>query len=166
MLDVAATILASITFNLSLALQAVDTRSSSTSLSFRPALLFYLLRQPLWLAGSFLGLVAVALQLYALSRLPLSFVQTVIAAGVLVLPVAARLLLKEPLSARILLASVVVVGGVAALSAGLPGETAHVPPVAPPLLLVAAVLGMAVFLLLRGLNDPRLLCLVAGCGYG
>jgi len=164
--EVIAAILSSVLFNVSLVIQAIDAQESPGSLSFRPALLVHLFQQPAWLLGSAFGLMAVILEIYALTRLPLAFVQPVIAAGVLVLPLAARLTLGEPFTVDSLAASAVTVLGVLVLSTSIPLRENGTPAPTEQELLFSALIAIAVYLLLRGLKEPRVLCLVAGTAYG
>lgn len=120
----------------------------------------------MWILGSALGLLAVALETYSLTRLPLAFVQPAIAAGVLALPVAARMVLREPLRLDSLLAGVIIVSGVVVLATTIPTDSRPSP--LPPLLgaLLPALLAVIMYVLMRNVRDPRVLCLVAGVAYG
>lgn len=161
-----AAILASVFFNISLVLQSIDARESPDALSFRPALVLHLLQRPVWVLGSALGLLAVALETFALTRLPLAFVQPVIAAGVLILPPAARLLLREPLRLDSAAAAAIIVAGILVLGSTVPSSSQTTPTASVLGELLPALLAVGVYLLLRDVRDPRLLCLVAGVAYG
>lgn len=164
MLALIATILSSILFNLSLVLQGIDARASSATLSFRPGLLVHLIKQPWWVLGSLLGLAALALDVYALRTLPLGFVQPMIAAGILVFPVAA-VLLDQPFSWQVIVAGTAIVAGVIVLGDAAPVQSPGIR-LAPGPVLVFALAAPIDYLLLRGWRDPALLAVIAGVSYG
>jgi tryptophan-rich sensory protein len=80
-----AALAASLLFNAGMALQALEARRTPPSLALKPSLLAQLLRRPLWLLGSALGLIGIAPQVAALAWAPFVVVQTALAAGLLVL---------------------------------------------------------------------------------
>lgn len=165
MLALIAAILASILFNVSPVLQAIDARSSSPALSFRLTLLLYLVQRPLWVLGSVAGVVGVILELYGLARLQLAFVQPLMAGGVMVMPLAARVFLGESLSPRWFLGSACIVGGVAALGAALPPAAPASGLPGEPLVILLTLAAIVVYLLVREIRAPALLGIVAGFGF-
>jgi drug/metabolite transporter (DMT)-like permease len=107
-----AALAASLLFNAGMALQALEARRTPRELALKPSLLGRLLRRPLWLVGSVLGLVGIAPQVAALAWAPFVVVQTALAAGLLVLLVLGVRTLHERVSWW-------EIGGVAAMIAGI-----------------------------------------------
>jgi drug/metabolite transporter (DMT)-like permease len=107
--------------------------------------------------------VGVLLELYALAHLQLAFVQPLLAGGVLILPLAAHLLLDEPLAPRWFGGSALIVAGVMVLGMTLPPASRTVAP-PEPVVLSLTVLGIVVYLLVHHVRTPVLLGVVAGVG--
>jgi drug/metabolite transporter (DMT)-like permease len=166
MVQVIAAVLSSLFLNISPVLQSIDARTSSDALSFRPGLLAHLVRRPVWLVGSLLGAVAVGLELFALTRLPLSFVQPLLAGGILVMPLASRLLLRESLSVRWFAASILIVSGVIILGRALPASSMDADAPGEPFLVFLTASAVVLYLVLREIRNPALLSLIAGACYG
>ena len=66
-LGLAAALLASVLFNVGIALQGIEARSAPSDLGHRVSLLVLLLRRPRWLIGWLLGIVGVGPQVLALA---------------------------------------------------------------------------------------------------
>jgi len=129
-------------FNVGIALQALEARDTSRSLSLRVGLLAPLLQRPLWVLGLVLGLVGVAPQVAAFAWAPFALVQTLVAAGlVLLLAIAARRL-GERVTASAVAGVALIVAGVALVSWGAPSHVeTHRGGLA--VVAVAAVVGVA-----------------------
>src|SRR5438552_3144555 len=85
LLGLAAAVAAAVLFNVGVALQAVEARKEPRRLALRLGLLGRLLRRPLWVAGTALQVVGVVPQVVALAYAPFAVVQTVLAAGLVLL---------------------------------------------------------------------------------
>lgn len=92
------TILSSFLFNTSIALQSRDAASAPIDLSMRAGLLWYLVKRSVWLAGTVCLVAAAVLQTIALETVSVAVMQSVTAAGILVLPIYARLFLRQPVT--------------------------------------------------------------------
>jgi hypothetical protein len=84
-LGLIAALVASALFNVGMALQALEARKAPRSLALTGSLLLRLLRRPLWLLGSALGVLGIAPQVLALNEAPFVVVQTALAGGLLIL---------------------------------------------------------------------------------
>jgi len=166
MLQVVSAVLASLFFNLSPVLQSIDARASSSSLSFRPALIVHLVCRPVWLLGTCLGAAAVGLEMFSLTTLPLGFVQPLLAGGILVIPLASALLLDEPPASPWFAGSGMIIVGVLILGTALPQATGGGHHMNELLLLLLAALAVSIYFLLRDVRSPGLLAAVAGCALG
>src|SRR4051812_30795130 len=82
-LGLLAALAASTLFNIGMALQALEARAAPRSLALEASLLLRLLRRPLWLVGSALGVLGIAPQVVALAYAPFVVVQTALAMGLL-----------------------------------------------------------------------------------
>ena len=82
---VVSALVASALFNIGIALQGIEARAAPRSQSLRPSLVGTLLRRPRWFFGLVLGIVGIGPQVLALSTAPFVVVQTVLAAGLLLL---------------------------------------------------------------------------------
>jgi drug/metabolite transporter (DMT)-like permease len=111
---------ASLLFNAGMALQALEARRTPPSLGLKPSLLGRLLRKPLWLLGSALGLIGIAPQVAALSWAPFAVVQTTLAAGLLVLLMLGVRALHERVGWWEIGGVAAMVGGIACVAYGSP----------------------------------------------
>jgi drug/metabolite transporter (DMT)-like permease len=84
-LGLVAALIASVLFNVGVALQALDARREPASKGLRLALLGRLLRRKRWFLGFSLGALGFVFQAYALAHAPFVVVQPMLAAGLLVL---------------------------------------------------------------------------------
>jgi hypothetical protein len=115
-----AALAASLLFNVGMALQALEARRTPPALGLRPSLLGRLLRKPLWLLGSALGLIGIAPQVAALAWAPFVVVQTALAAGLLVLLVLGARALHERVGWWEIAGVIAMVGGIACVAWGSP----------------------------------------------
>ncbi len=119
---VAAALVASILFNLGLALQALEARQAPKSLDLRVGLLWRLLRRPRWLLGQVLGTAGVAPQLYALSLAPFVVVQPLLAVGLLLLLAIGARVFNESVGALGIIGVLAIIGGVTLVAWGAPSH--------------------------------------------
>ena len=165
---VAAALLASVLFNLGLALQALEARKAPRSLDLHVGLLWRLLRKPRWLLGQLLGTVGVAPQVYALSLAPFVVVQPCLAVGLLLLLAIGARVFGESVGAFGVAGVLAIIGGVALVAWGAPSHTeTHRSGLA--LVAVAAFLtGLSLipFALKRTARDSAMVVMVAsGAGF-
>jgi drug/metabolite transporter (DMT)-like permease len=167
-LGIASAFGASVLYNAGAALQALEAREVPGAHSLRPSLIGRLLSRPRWLAGSALTLLGWPLQAVALTVAPLTIVQPILAAGLLLLLVIGVKALGEPAGPRELLGVGAIVAGVALLAWSAPSHSADH---AAGLTLAAALAALAIpalapYAARRHLPNGALLALAAGFGYG
>jgi drug/metabolite transporter (DMT)-like permease len=122
-LGLAAALVASVLFNVGLALQAREARAAPKSLSLRLSLVVRLLQRPKWLAGWLLGVIGISPQVLALSTAPFVVVQPALAVGLLLLLWIGSRHLGEHVGAPEWIGVFGIVAGVALVAAGAPGHT-------------------------------------------
>lgn len=108
LIGLAAALLASVLFNVGVALQALEARATPPVLSLRLGLLGRLLRRPRWVLGLALGGLGVAPQVLAFKDAPFVVVQPALAAGLVLL----LLIGSRALGERVGLPEVVGVGAI------------------------------------------------------
>ena len=101
-------------------LQALEARRAPAELHLRTSLIVFLLRRPLWVLGTALGLLGWPLQALALAYAPLALVQPLMALSVVGLLAAGHRILGEPITRRSALAVAAIVGGIAILALTVP----------------------------------------------
>jgi drug/metabolite transporter (DMT)-like permease len=171
-LGIAAAVAASLLYNTSIALQALEAREVPGEHGLRPSLLGRLLRNRRWLGATGLGLLGWPLEIAALLLAPLTVVQPCIASGLLLLLWLGATRLGERPGRREFLAVAAIVGGIAGVAWAAPERStdhAGAGAIALALVLVALPL-LAPYALRRPLarNVRRLGLLAtvsAGCGY-
>ncbi|MGN6203080.1 MAG: hypothetical protein ACTHNY_11840, partial [Solirubrobacterales bacterium] len=171
-LGIAAAITASLLYNTSIALQALEVREVPGEHGLRPSLLGRLLRNRRWLGATALGLLGWPFEIAALLLAPLTVVQPCIASGLLLLLWLGATRLGERPGRRELAAVAAIVVGIAGVAWAAPERTtdhADTGAVALALLLVAVPIVLP-YLFRRSLADrgQRLALLAtvsAGCGY-
>jgi drug/metabolite transporter (DMT)-like permease len=167
-LGIVAAIGASLLYNTSIALQALEAREVPGEHSLRPSLLGRLVRNRRWLGATALGLVGWPLEIAALLLAPLTVVQPCLASGlVLLLWLGARKLGEAP-GPREALAVAAIVVGVAGVALAAPDRsTDHAGAGAIALALGLVAIPIATPYLLRGRAAAfgTLAVLSAGCGY-
>jgi len=119
-LGLVSALVASVLFNVGVALQAIESKKTPRSSSLRFDLLTRLLRRPLWLLGLALGLVGVGPQVLAFAEAPFVVVQPALTVGLLLLLLIGRRNLHEDVGAATWAGVVAILAGVTALAAGLP----------------------------------------------
>lgn len=163
-----AALLASVMFNLGLALQALEARKAPKSLDLRMGLLWRLLRKRRWLLGQVLGTVGIAPQVYALSLAPFVVVQPLLAVGLLLLLAIGSRVFDESVGVVGFIGVLAIIGGVGLVAWGAPAHSeAHRGGV--------TVLGVAVFLAVLSLlpfalkhtrwDSATILMIAAGAGF-
>jgi drug/metabolite transporter (DMT)-like permease len=110
-LGLLAALLASALFNIGIALQGIEARSTPKRLSLSVGLLTRLLRRKRWVVGWVLGIVGIAPQVLALAWAPFVVVQPALASGLLILLFIGSRMFGEHVT-------LVEVAGVVAITAG------------------------------------------------
>jgi drug/metabolite transporter (DMT)-like permease len=167
-LGIAAAIAASLLYNASIALQALEARGVPGEHGLRPSLLVRLLRNRRWLAATGLGLLGWPFEIAALLLAPLTVVQPCLASGlVLLLWLGATRLQESPGPREFAAVGAIVlgIGGVAWAAPERTTEHADTAAIAIALAVVAIPL-LAPYLLRRRAGVlATLAVLSAGCGY-
>jgi drug/metabolite transporter (DMT)-like permease len=115
-------IVASVFFNLGIALQAIEARRTPAAEALHVSLIWDLLHRRLWVAGLGVEWLGVPLEILAFAWAPFVVVQPVLACGLLVLlAVAGRLLGERPTLDAMLAVGAIIVG-IALIAWGAPGE--------------------------------------------
>jgi len=171
-LGIAAAVIASLLYNTSIALQALEAREVPGEHGLRPSLLGRLLRNRRWLGATAIGLLGWPFEIAALLLAPLTVVQPCIASGLLLLLWLGATRLGERPGRRELVAVAAIVTGIAGVAWASPDRAtdhAGAGAIAPALVLVAAPV-LLPYLLRKPLRgSPNRLALLAtfsaGCGY-
>jgi drug/metabolite transporter (DMT)-like permease len=167
-LGIAAAIGASLLYNTSIALQALQARRVPEEHSLRLSLIGRLVRNKRWLGATALGLVGWPLEIVALLLAPLTVVQPCLASGLILLLWLGVTRLDESPGARELGAVAAIVVGVAGVAWAAPERTtghAGAAGIALALALVAIPV-LAPFVLRRRVSAVGgLATIAAGCGY-
>jgi drug/metabolite transporter (DMT)-like permease len=163
----AAALLASILFNIGVALQALEARKLPRRLNLRLSLLAVLFRRPLWVLGLALGGIGIAPQVLAFGDAPFVLIQPALASGLLLLLLIGSRVLGERVGPPAVLGVIAIIGGVALVAWGAPAHTeTHRGPVA----VLGVVLGLAAIALapfpLRGTRFDSALLTVLASGAG
>ncbi len=116
-------LIASALFNVAVAVQALDARTLPRELSLRFGLLRQLVRRRRWRLGMLLALVGWPLHAAALGLAPLTAVQPALAAGLLILLFVASRSLGESVTAREVLAVLLIVAGEAGVAWAAPDRS-------------------------------------------
>jgi drug/metabolite transporter (DMT)-like permease len=167
-LGIVAAVGASVLYNTSIALQALEARSVPDEHSLRPSLLGNLVRRRRWLGATALGLAGWPLEIAALLLAPLTVVQPCIASGLILLLWLGVTRLGETPGRREVLAVTAIVVGVAGVGWAAPERTTdHAGGAAIALALGALAIPIAAPYLLRRRTAAfgALAVLSAGCGY-
>jgi len=171
-LGIAAAVAASLLYNSSIALQALEARQVPDEHGLRPSLLGRLLRNRRWLGATALGLLGWPFEIAALLLAPLTVVQPCLASGLLLLLWLGATRLGEKPGRRELIAVAAIVGGIAGVAWAAPERsTDHAGGGAIAVALVLVALPLLMPYALRAplrRNGGRLgllATLSAGCGY-
>lgn len=168
LLGLASALVASALFNVGLALQALEARTTPKSLSLRFSLLIRLIRRRRWLIGWLLGIIGLGPQVLALATAPFVVVQPALAVGLLLLLWIGSRTLGERVGIPGWIGVVSIVAGVALVAAGAPAHTeTHRGIVALATVVAALSIAGLVPFAVRGTRfDSALLVMVAsGTGF-
>jgi hypothetical protein len=167
-LGILAAVGASVLYNTSIALQALEARDVSHEHSLRVSLIGKLIRNPKWLGATALGLVGWPLEIVALLLAPLTVVQPCLVSGLIVLLWLGATRLGETPGRREFLAVGAIVAGVAGVAWAAPDRTtdhAGTAAIAVALGLVAIPIVAPYLLRRRAATLSLLAVLSAGFGY-
>jgi hypothetical protein len=171
-LGIAAAVVASLLYNASIALQALEARKVSQEHGLRVSLLGRLLRNRRWLGATALGLLGWPFEIAALLLAPLTVVQPCLASGLVLLLWLGTTRLGEKPGRREFLAVAAIVAGIGGVAWAAPDRsTDHAGAGAIALALILVALPVLAPYALRGKlsRQPRRLGLIAtvaaGCGY-
>ena len=168
LLGLACACVASVLFDLGVALQALEARATAHAQALRPSLLGRLARSRRWLAGTVVAGSGWPFHVAALVLAPLSVVQPALAVGLLLLLVLGDRMLGERVGAREVVAVLAIVIGVAGMAWAAPGHVStHGGParVGPALAVIGAVAVSPYVLRRRGIAPSLLVPLAAGCAF-
>jgi drug/metabolite transporter (DMT)-like permease len=115
-------IVASVLFNLGIALQAIEARRTPRAEGLRVSLIWALLHRPRWVAGLVVEWVGVPLEILAFAWAPFVVVQPLLACGLLVLLAVAHRLLGERPGLDALVGVGLIIAGIGLIAWGAPGE--------------------------------------------
>jgi drug/metabolite transporter (DMT)-like permease len=118
-------IVASVLFNLGIALQAIEARRAPLAEGLRVSLIWDLLHRRLWVTGLGIEWLGVPLEVLAFAWAPFVVVQPLLACGLLVLLAVARRLLGEMPSREALVGVGLIIAGIGLIAWGAPGEQDH-----------------------------------------
>lgn len=167
-LGIAAAVAASLLYNTSIALQALEARKVPEEHSLRPSLLGRLLRNKRWLGATVLGLLGWPLEIVALLLAPLTVVQPCLASGLILLLWLGVTRLGETPGQRELIAVGAIIVGIAGVALAAPERTtdhAGAGAIALALALVAVPIVAPYFFRRRTGMVGALMIFSAGCGY-
>jgi len=167
-LGIVAAIGASLLYNTSIALQALEARQVPGEHSLRPSLLGRLVRNRRWLGATGLGLLGWPLEIAALLLAPLTVVQPCLASGLILLLWLGSTKLGESPGRREIVAVAAIVAGIAGVAWAAPERTTDHAGTAAILLalgLVAIPIALPYLLRRKAAAIGFLAVLSAGCGY-
>jgi drug/metabolite transporter (DMT)-like permease len=167
-LGIVAAVGASVLYNTSIALQALEAREVPGEHSLRVSLIGRLVRNRRWLGATALGLVGWPLEIVALLLAPLTVVQPCLASGLILLLWLGATRLGEAPGRREFLAVAAIVAGVGGVAWAAPERTTdHAGAVAVGVALVIVAIPIALPYLLRRRTGAigALMVISAGCGY-
>jgi drug/metabolite transporter (DMT)-like permease len=161
-------IVASVLFNLGIALQAIEARRAPRGEGLRASLIWDLLHRRLWITGLGIEWLGVPLEILAFAWAPFVVVQPLLACGLLVLLAVARRLLGEMPSREAMVGVALIIAGIGLIAWGAPGEQDHHRGAVAVIGVVAGlVLASLVPFALRGRRGDTAMTAVLGsaCGF-
>ncbi len=166
-LGIAAAVGASVLYNTSIALQALEVRDVPHEHSLRVSLIGKLVRNRRWLGATALGLVGWPLEIVALLLAPLTVVQPCLVSGLIVLLWLGATKLGEAPGRREFIAVAAIVGGVAGVAWAAPERTTdHAGTAAIALALGLVAIPIAAPYLMRGRASAAGFVVVLSAGFG
>jgi hypothetical protein len=167
-LGIVAAVGASVLYNTSIALQALEAREVPGEHSLRLSLIGRLVRNRRWLGATGLGLLGWPLEIAALLLAPLTVVQPCLASGLILLLWLGATRLGEAPGKREVIAVAAIVAGVGGVAWAAPERTTdHAGAVAIAVALAVVAIPIALPYLLRRRTEAigMLMVISAGCGY-
>lgn len=167
-LGIVAAVGASVLYNTSIALQALEARQVSGAHSLRVSLIGRLVRNRRWLGATALGLAGWPLEIVALLLAPLTVVQPCLASGLILLLWLGATRLGERPGSREWIAVAAIIAGVAGVALAAPERTAdHAGTGAIAIALTLVAIPIVAPYVLRGRTSrwATLAVVSAGCGY-
>ncbi len=166
-LGIAAAVGASVLYNTSIALQALEARDVPHKHSFRVSLIGKLVRNPKWLGATALGLLGWPLEIVALLLAPLTVVQPCLVSGLIVLLWLGATKLGEAPGKREFVAVTAIVAGVAGVALVAPDRTTdHAGTAAIAIALALVAIPIAAPYVLNGRTSRLGLLAVLSAGFG
>src|ERR1700761_1144851 len=160
-------IVASVLFNLGIALQAIEARRTPREEGLRASLIWRLLHRRLWVTGLGVEWLGVPLEILAFAWAPFVVVQPLLACGLLVLLAVAGRLLGERPTREAMVAVGAIIAGIALIAWGAPGEQdTHRGAFAVIAVMSGLVLASLIPFALRGRRLDTALTAVVGSGCG
>jgi uncharacterized membrane protein (UPF0136 family) len=165
-LGILAAVCASLFYNASIALQAMEARQVPAEHALRPSLLGRLVRNRRWLGATALGFLGWPLEIAALLLAPLTVVQPCLASGLLLLLWLGATRLGEAPGRREMLAVAAICAGVAGVAWAAPERsTDHAAAGAIAVALALVAIPIALPYALRRRGAGMVATVGAGCGY-
>jgi hypothetical protein len=167
-LGIVAAVTASLLYNTSIALQALEARKEADEHSLRPSLLGQLLRNSRWLGATALGFLGWPLEIAALLLAPLTVVQPCLASGLVLLLWLGVKKLGEAPGRREVVSVAAIVTGVTGIALAAPDRStdhAGAAAIAIALTLVAIPIALPYLVRKREGTAVTLAVFSAGCGY-
>ena len=166
-LGILAAVGASVLYNTSIALQALEARDVGHEHSLRVSLIWKLVRNPKWLGATVLGFLGWPLEIVALLLAPLTVVQPCLVSGLIVLLWLGATKLGEAPGRREFVAVGAIVAGVAGVAWASPDRTTeHAGTVAIAIALGLVALPIAAPYVMRRKASSMSLLAVLGAGFG
>lgn len=161
-------LVASVLFNLGIALQAIEARRTSPEEALRTSLLIDLLRRPRWVVGLLLGGLGVVFEVVAFANAPFIVIEPLLSAGLLVLLAVGVKEMGETPDRRTLLGVLAIIAGTALIAWGAPSHSEqHRGPVTVVVVMGALLAVSLTPFLCRGtrFDTPMHANLGAACGF-
>jgi drug/metabolite transporter (DMT)-like permease len=162
-------LVASVLFNVGVALQALEARATPRAEGLHVSLLARLLRRPRWVLGLLLGGLGVVFEVVAFANAPFVVVEPLLAAGLLVLLAIGVKQMGETPGPTTLVGVLAIIGGTALIAVGAPEHSElHRGPVTVVVVMAALVAVSLLPFALRGSRFDTAMSanLGSACGFG
>jgi drug/metabolite transporter (DMT)-like permease len=162
-------LLASILFNVGIALQALEARATPVEEGLHVSLLMRLLRRRRWVVGLLLGAVGVVFEVVAFANAPFVVIEPLLAAGLLVLLVIGVREMGETPGPWTVAGVIAIIAGTALIAWGAPEHSEqHRGPVTVVVVMAGLVVASLIPFLLRGSRFDTAMGanLGSACGFG